>query len=407
MKILLVHKYFYPRSGADNSFFQTVELLKKNGHKVSIFSMRHPRNLPSEYDKFFVNNVDYDDKNAIHSIHYAVKLLYSFHARRKIEALIRQERPDIAHINNIYHQISPSIIHSLKKYRIPMVMTLRDYKLVCASYSMFADNGTCEACKSEKFYQCVLKKCVKDSRLKSFLNALEMYFHHSLLHIYNQVDVFISPSRFLKAKTEEMGFQGRIEYLPNFVQVDEYRPQFDWQERSIVYFGRLSREKGLVTLLKAMQGLPDITLKLIGEGPLRGALEQETENLKLKNVEFLGYKNKDELNEEIKKSMFVVLPSEWYENNPRTIIEGFALGKSAVGARIGGIPELVRDNETGLLFEPGNVGDLKQKIAMLAADSNKIKAMGKNGRQFVEQELNEKKHYAGLMRIYERAIAGS
>lgn len=365
--------------------------------------MHHPRNFASEYDKFFVNNVDYDDKNAIHSIHYAVKLLYSLHARRKIDALIRQERPDIAHINNIYHQISPSIIHSLKKYRIPMVMTLRDYKLVCASYSMFADKSACEACKGGKYFQCVFKKCVKDSRLKSFLNTLEMYFHHSLLHIYNQVDVFISPSRFLKAKTEEMGFQGRIEYLPNFVQVDEYRPQFDWQERSIVYFGRLSKEKGLVTLLKAMQGLPDIRLKLIGEGPLRGALEQETENLKLKNVEFLGYKNKDELNGEIKKSMFVVLPSEWYENNPRTIIEGFALGKPAVGARIGGIPELVRDNETGLLFEPGNVEDLKQKIKTLAADSNKIKRMGKNGRQFVEQELNEKKHYAGLMKIYEQA----
>ncbi len=403
MKILLGHKYFYPRSGAEKSFLQTVEILKKNGHKVSIFSMRHPRNFASEYDKFFVNNVDYDDKNALHSIHYAVKLLYSLHARRRIEALIRQERPDIAHLNNIYHQVSPSIIHSLKKWRIPIVMTLRDYKLVCASYSMFAGSGACEACKNEKYYHCVLKKCVKDSRLKSFLNTLEMYFHHSLLHIYNKIDVFISPSQFLKAKTREMGFKGHIEYLPNFVQVDEYQPRFDWQERSIVYFGRLSKEKGLVTLLKAMQGLPDIKLKIIGEGPLRGLLEQETKDLKLKNVGFLGYKNKDELNEEIKKSMFVVLPSEWYENNPRTIIEGFALGKPAVGARIGGIPELIRDNETGLLFEPGNVEDLKQKIEMQAADSDKIKQMGKNAWQFVEQELNEQKHYAGLMKIYEQA----
>jgi len=405
MKILLIHKYFYHRDGAANSFFQTMELLKKKGHKVSVFSMRHPRNLVSEYEKFFVNNVDYDDKNAIHSIHYAVKLLYSLHARRRIEALIRREKPDVAHLNNIYHQISPSIIHSLKKFRIPMVMTLRDYKPVCASYSMFAGNGACEACKNVQYYYCVLKKCVKDSRLKSLLNALEMYFHHSLLHIYNKIDVFISPSRFLKEKTREMGFQGQIEYLPNFVQVDEYQPRFDWQERSIVYFGRLSKEKGLVTLLKAMQGLPEVKLKIMGEGPLREFLEQEAGKLKLNNVAFLGYKSEDVLNDEIKKSMFVVLPSEGYENNPRAIIEGFALGKPAVAARIGGIPELVRDNETGLTFEPGNVADLQLKIRTMLADTDKIRRMGQNARQFVEQELNEKKHYQGLMKLYEQAIA--
>jgi len=404
MKILLVHKYFYHRDGAANSFFQTIELLKKNGHKVSVFSMRHPRNLASEYDEFFVNNVDYNDKGAINSIRYAIKLLYSLHARVKIEELIKQEKPDIAHINNIYHQISPSIIHSLKKYRIPMVMTLRDYKLVCASYSMFDGHGPCDACKNKKFFHSTLKKCVKGSRAKSILNSLEMYFHHSLLHIYNTIDLFISPSRFLKAKTEEMGFTGRIEYLPNFVQLDEYQPRYDWQELAIVYFGRLSREKGLMTLLRAMQGLPEIKLKIIGEGPLRGALEQETENLGLRNIEFLGYKSGEELKGEISRSMCVVLPSEWYENNPRTIIEGFALGKPAVAARIGGIPELVRDNETGLTFEPGNVEDLKQKIEMLAADADKIKEMGKNGRQLVEQELNEKKHYQRLMEIYEKAL---
>jgi len=368
------------------------------------FSMHHPRNLASEYEKFFVNNVDYDNRNSVQAIHYAVKLLYSLHARRRIEALIRREKPDVAHINNIYHQISPSIIHSLKKFRIPMVMTLRDYKPVCASYSMFAGNGVCEACRGRNYYHCALKKCVKGSRLKSILNSLEMYFHHGLLHIYDKVDLFISPSRFLKEKTKEMGFRGRIEYLSNFVQVDEYQPRFDWQERSIVYFGRLSREKGLVTLLKAMQKLPDITLKMIGEGPLRGLLEQEVANRKLRNVRFLGYKNQDELNEEVKRSMFVVLPSEWYENNPRTIIEGFALGKPAVGARIGGIPELIRDNETGLTFEPGNVEDLAEKIEMLAADLDRIKALGKHARQSVEKEFNPEKHYKKLIKIYNDVI---
>lgn len=402
MKSLLISKYFYIKGGAENLFFQTAALLEKNGHKVCFFSMQHARNEPSEYDKFFVSNVDYDKKGMVNALRSAGRLLYSLYARRRIEALIKQEKPDIAHLHNIYHQISPSIIDSLMKYQIPIVMTLHDYKLVCAAYSMFASEKVCEACKNSRYYQCLLKKCVKDSLLKSLLNTFEMYLHHSLMHIYNKVDIFISPSQFLKAKFEEMGFRGKIEYLPNFVLLKEFQPRYDWQECSIVYFGRLSKEKGLLTLIKAIQGVPEVTLKIIGEGLLRESLELEAMSLDLKNVKFLGYKSGEELKNEIRRSMFIVLPSECYENNPRSIIEGFALGKPAVGAQIGGIPELVRDNETGFTFEAANVDDLRRKIKMMLNDVDKISRMGKKAREFVEQELNEEKHYQGLMKIYEQ-----
>jgi len=228
----------------------------------------------------------------------------------------------------------------------------------------------------------------------------EMYLHHKIFHIYELIDVFISPSMFLKNKVEEMGFKGKIIYLPNFVNLEDYKPQYDWQENSIVYFGRLSKEKGLFTLIEAMKGL-NTKLKIIGEGPIKESLESRVRSLELKNIEFLGYKAGEELKDEIRKSMFVILPSEWYENNPRCIIEGFALGKPAIGARIGGIPELVKDNETGLTFEPWNADDLKRKISQLLENPLEISRMGKNARKMVNEELNPDIHYGKLMEIYE------
>jgi glycosyltransferase involved in cell wall biosynthesis len=224
------------------------------------------------------------------------------------------------------------------------------------------------------------------------------------MHISDLIDVYISPSKFLKSKCEEMGFKGKIIYLPNFVRVEDYVPQYGWEENYIVYFGRLSEEKGLFTLIEAVKDIPGITLKIIGEGPLKESLELKVESLKLNNVKLLGYKTGHELKEEIKKAMFVVCPSEWYENNPRSIIESFALGKCAIGARIGGIPELVRDNETGLTFEPGSVDDLRSKITHLLENSFKIQQMGKNARRFVEEEINQEYHYEKLMQIYNASI---
>lgn len=404
MNIVLAHKFFYRRGGADNSFFATADLLRRKGHNVIFFSMQDERNAPSEYERYFVSNVDYEKPGLKNKIDAAIKLLYSFEAKSKIEQLIKREKPDLAHLNNIYHQISPSIIHGLKKFNIPIVMTLRDCKLVCASYTMSYHGNICEACKNAKYYNCFLKGCVKDSRAKSLLNTIEMYLHHKIFSIYDLIDVFIAPSLFLKNKIEEMGYRGKIVHLPNFVQVDELLPQYHWEENSIVYFGSLSEIKGVFTLIRAMKDIPHVNLKIIGEGPLREPLEEETKKNALQNINFLGFKSGEELNNEVRKSMFVVLPSEWYENNPRAIIEGFALGKPAIGSRIGGIPELVRDDETGFTFQAGDLEDLKKKILLLVKNPEKILLMGKRARSFVEQELNPEKHYEKLMEIYKQAM---
>lgn len=403
MKILLVNKFFFLKGGSETSFFNTANLLEKRGHKVMFFSMKHPLNLPSVYEKYFVSNIDYEFNGLENRLNAASRLLYSFEAKEKIERLIKEQKPDIAHLHNIHHQISPSVLTSLRKFKIPIVLTLHDYKMVCPSYSMMYNGKTCMACGGGKYYRCFLKRCNKGSRIKSLLSAMEMYLHHKVLHIYKLADIFISPSMFLKHKLEEMGFTGKVVHLPNFIKLGENAPAYNLDEKSIVYFGRLSREKGLFDLIDAVKDIKGITLRIIGEGSLEGEIKNKISVEGINNVILLGYKKGEDLKNEIIKSMFVILPSTCFENNPMSIIEAFSLGKPVIGSRIGGIPELVKDGRTGLSFEAGNPLDLRIKIEDLINNPGKAVEMGKNACLFVDKEFSAEKHYQGLMEIYSRA----
>lgn len=407
VKILLINKILYPKGGDTASTLVTGALLSRKGHEVHYWGMAHPSNPEYTYNDYFVSQVDYNKASGILTkLKAASNILYSFEAKNKIGVFIKEIKPDIVHLNNFYHQISPSILHVLKKHNVPTVMTMRDYKLVCPSYSMLADGKPCERCKGGRYYNCFFNKCTKGSYAKSFLNVVEMYLHHKILHIYDSIDVYISPSMFLKNKLEEMGFAHEIEYLPNFVDLGEYSPRYNWQQRSIVYFGRLSPEKGLSTLLEAVKGL-NIKLKIIGDGPIRQELEKKAVVERINNVLFVGYKSGEELKKEIQNAMVAVIPSQCYENNPRSVIESFALGKPVIGARIGGIPELVKDGQTGYTFESGSVNDLRSKINLLIEIPDKVVNMGKTARKLVEQHNNPEAHYQRLTQIYKMAAEKS
>jgi len=400
VKILLINKFLYPKGGDAISTLNTGKLLAAKGHEVIFWGMDHPENPEYPYKKLFVSHVDYNRPNGISAqFKAAAHLLYSLEAKRKIEKLIKMEKPDIVHLSNFAHQISPSILDVFARYRIPSVMTMHDYKMVCPTYSMLLDGMPCERCKNGKYYWCFLKNCTKSSYFKSLLNMLEMYLHHKILHIYGKINFFISPSMFLKEKVEEMGFKGEIFHLPNFIDLDGFSPCYEAKENAIVYVGRLSPEKGVATLLEAVKGL-DVRLKIIGDGPIRDELEKT----KPGNVIFLGYMNQKQLKEEVKNSIALIIPSECYENNPRVVIEAFALGKPVIGARIGGIPELVKDGETGYIFDAKNTLDLKNKIEFLLKNPDSAAEMGKNGRKFIEKELSSELHYRKLMEIYQLAM---
>jgi glycosyltransferase involved in cell wall biosynthesis len=404
MKILLINKFLFPKGGDAISTLTTGNILKSFGNEVLLWGMDHPTNPPYPFSDLFVSNVDYEDSGGFFSkAKAAMRILYSFEAQKKMSILLEKCRPDIVHLNNFAHQIGPSILYEIKKRHIPIVMTMRDYKMVCPTYRMLFNGDICERCKHGAFYNCGIRRCTKGSLSKSILNVVEMYLHHKILRVYDKIDLFISPSLFLKRKVEEMGLKGNVIYLSNCVDVDCFHPTYDWNEESIVYVGRLSHEKGIITLIDAVKGL-DVNLKIIGDGPLKENLQAKTISDHIDNISFLGHIAGQELHDEIRKSIFLVIPSEWYENNPRTVIEAFALGKPAIGARIGGIPELVRDWETGFTFTSGDVVDLRNKITLMLDNKTKIAEMGKKARRHVEKELNSKVYYGKLTDIYKSLL---
>src|SRR3972149_4769527 len=361
MNILHINKFHYLRGGSEVVYFGTAKLLELHGHKSLFFSMQHPENLPCETSNYFMPYIDLVSSNGmISQIKTAGRILYSLDAKKRLSKLLNKYQVDIAHLHNIHHQISPSILHELKKREIPVVMTLHDYKMACASYSMLANSKPCEACSEGRYLNALKNRCVKESMSKSALATLEMYLHHKVLDIYSYVDAFISPSLFLKNKLKEMGFKKEITHLPNFIDIKKFEQIREDKENkhknTVVYFGRLSSEKGLWTLLEAAKMLKTkVEVKIIGEGPIRKELEEKVKKEGISNVNFLGYMKGEYLYKEIVKSKAVVMPSEWYENNPMSVLEAFALGKPVVGANIGGIPELVKDGVTGFTFEPGNI----------------------------------------------------
>ncbi|MEW6557426.1 MAG: glycosyltransferase family 4 protein [Elusimicrobiota bacterium] len=406
MKILLVNKFLYPKGGDAVSMFTTGKLLESKGHQVAYWGMKHPDNPRFLYEDFFVDQIEYNIPLTLkQKVILVLKILYSVEAKQKIKQIIDAFKPDIIHLNNFAHQISPSILHVINHYGIPTVQTLHDYKIVCPAYGMFYEGEfPCNRCKHGRYYWCFLKKCTKNSRAKSLVNVIEMYLHHKILHVYDLINIYIAPSRFMKEKVIEMGFKNEIMYLSNFIETERFIPDFVSKEQSICYFGRITNGKGLETLIKAAKGLT-ITVKIIGKGPIEELLKELANKEGVSNVKFLGYMSGNELQQEIKESIAVVLPSEWYENNPISVLEAFALGKPVIGSRIGGIPELVKDGETGYTFEAGNAEDLIAKITKLLSEPTKIIQMGRNARKLVEDNFNPEKHYQELIKSYQIASA--
>jgi glycosyltransferase involved in cell wall biosynthesis len=405
MKILLINKFLYPKGGDAIATIKTGRLLESHNHQVAFWGMNHPRNPKYLHKDLFVSNVDYDNPAGIvNQVKMARNLLYSKEAKKKLYVMLKRFRPDIVHLNNFAHQLSPSILHTIKKYEIPCVMTMHDFKLVCASYLMRRNGAVCEACKDQKYFHCLTSRCVKSSALKSLLNTAEMYLHHKLMHLYDLIDLFIAPSEFMISTLRRMGFRREAVYLPNFVALNGFKPQYRQNRSDFVYFGRLSEEKGLPTLLRAVRGVPDVTLKIIGDGPIKEELDAIINRDRIRNVSFPGYLTGAKLKAEIGAARAVVLASECYENNPLALVEAFALGKPAIGSRIGGIAELVKDGITGLTFNPGDSNDLMVKLKFFRENPDEATRMGINARAFVESELDPEKYYRTLMDLYHRVL---
>jgi len=403
LKVLTVNKFHYITGGADRCYLEWADLLERRGHTAIPFSMQHERNRPTPYSKYFVDGVDFFDSKMRDFPAMALRVLYSFQARDRIEALIRETQPDVAHLHNVAHQLSPSILHALKKYHIPVVQTAHDYKFGCPTYMFYTEGQVCERCKGGRYYNVLLHKCNRGSLAASALNCAEMYFHE-MIGIYNNVDTYISPSNFLRQKMIEYGVAPeRVAWIPNFIALDQYHPEYTHSDY-FIFCGRLLGIKGVRTLMAAMEFIKEAQLYVVGDGELRQELESYGADHGMDNVSFLGYKSGEELKSIIAKSMFTVIPSEWYENLPYAVLESFALGTPVVAANIGGIPEMIEEGVDGVLFNPGDVGDLVDKIQSLLAQRRSLPEMGRQGRLKIERQYDADTHYDRVMSLYQRLL---
>lgn len=402
MRVLLVNKFYYIKGGSETYYFSLKKMLKDNGHEVIDFSMQDDKNLPSEYQEFFVENVDYSGENGfIKKWIAAKKIIYSTEAKKKFEKLVLESKPDLVHLNIFQHQISPSILDVIKKYNLPTVYTAHDLKMICLNYKMMINGRICEQCKGGRYFNCLKNKCVKDSYIKSCVNVIEGYLH-KWKKSYDVIDFIITPSKFYRNKFIEFGIQrDRIFHLPNFLP-DQNKITELYNEEYYLYFGRLSEEKGVKTLLEAAKDIK-INLWIVGTGPLKNELEEIVKAENLYNIKILGYKSGQELTNIVGNSKAVILPSEWYENGPYSAIEALQLKRPILGADIGGIPELVHDN--GFLFKSGDQVDLKkaiEKFEQLSQDE--LKKFQQNSYLLYNTNYLVHNYYKKLCLIYNQAI---
>lgn len=403
MKIVFANNYYYIRGGCERVLFDEMDLLIKNGHEVIPFSRHFEKNMPSEYAQYFPSGFSYEGVSFINRLISGFKLIYSFESRNQFQKLLNDVKPDLVHAHNIYGRLTFSIFDASKGKKLPVIMTLHDYKLLCPSYLMLLNGKICERCIKRKYYRSVLTRCHKGSFAASVIYAMEGYLNY-LTGKYEQVRYFICPSMFSLKKHLEAGLpEEKLVHLPNFVKIEDYEPNYKCGDY-ILYVGRLSKEKGVLTLLKAIKGI-DMQLKIVGDGPMREVCEKFVSENNLNNVQLLGYKSGEELKQLYRDAAFLVIPSEWYENQPMTVIESFAYGKPMIGSNIGGIPEMIIDGETGLLFESGNEIDLRNKIVYLLSNPSFIENMGRKAREKAEKEYPSDIHYYKLIEIYQKALS--
>jgi glycosyltransferase involved in cell wall biosynthesis len=400
--LLSINSYFYRRDGSEAVFLEHNRLLQERGWRVVPFAMQHESNLPSEWSDYFVTEVEFGKPYTLREkLARVPKVIYSIEARRKIARLIDAVHPDLAHCHSVYHHLSPSILGVLRRAGVPTVMTLHDLKLACPAYHMYNRLGPCEKCKNGRTYNVLRHRCIKDSVTLSGIVFLESVVHRALDSYNKNVDLFIAPCRFYIDKLVEWGWsREKFVHVPNFVDVRTLRPVAT-AGRGFLYFGRLAPEKGLLTLIEAA-ARAKVTVRLAGAGPDLAALQRSALALGA-DVEFLGYLSGHELVEAVHAARATVVPSECYENAPMSILESFALGKPVIGARIGGIPELIDEHETGWTFESRAIDELAAVLADVEALPDRtLVAMGQSAREIVERRFSEQAYLSRLGEIYRR-----
>ncbi len=378
MKILLVNKFLYQNGGSETYIFKLGDALKQQGHSVEYFGMEHEGRIVGNSVNAYTTDMDFHTTNKLKKLTYPLRTIYSRESKKKLRQVLNDFKPDICHLNNFNYQLTPSIILEIARWRkknnkeCKIIYTAHDMQLVCPNHMCRnpITEQNCEKCLGGKYFNCTKNKCIHSSFSKSLIGTVEAVYW-KCKGVYKKLDKIICPSHFIKTKLDtNPALKDKTVVLRNFI--DKAVPTDTKKEDYVLYFGRYSKEKGIETLLKACESLPEIPFVFAGSGPL-----EESVNA-VKNIKNVGFQNGDDLAELIAKARFSICPSECYENCPFSVMESQMYSTPVIAAKIGGIPELIDEGKTGELFESGNVDELKSKIANLFGDKEKASEYSKN-----------------------------
>lgn len=398
MKILMINKFLYPNGGSETYIFKLGEYLEKQGHEVQYFGMEHNGRCVGNKVNAYTSDMDFHGGSKLAKLTYPFKTIYSKEARVQIRKVLNDFEPDVCHLNNFNYQLTPSMILEIVKWRkqtghkCKIVFTAHDYQLVCPNHMCNNPNTheNCEKCLGGKFLNCTKGKCIHGSTAKSVIGTMEAEFW-KVKGTYKYIDTMICCSEFMKSKLDTNPiFATKTVALHNFIDKVEWKSTE--KKDYVLYFGRFSEEKGIGTLIDVCKKLPNIQFVFAGTGPL----EDEIKNIR--NIKNVGFKKGESLEKLIREARFSIYPSEWYENCPFSVMESQMYGTPVLGARIGGIPELISEGKTGELFTSGDGKDLMSKIQKLWNNKELCEEYSANCKDISFDTIDE--YYKKIVKIY-------
>ena len=408
MKIILVNYRYFISGGPERYYFNVKEILEKRGHEVIPFSIKSSRNLPHEYDQYFLDIVDDEvyfaqTKKSLKVVLKSFsRMFYSFEAKRKFESLLKATQPDLVYIMQYHNKISPSIIDAARNLHISVVHRISDFQYMCPNALFYNDaKGVCEDCLKGKRWSCVKYKCVLNSTIYSGIKMAAKWLHDAI-KVTKKIDAFVVPSSFTLKKLNEYGIpMNKLYHIPTFFNLKDTNPTVKY-EPFVLFVGRIEKQKGLMTLVKTFEGT-DYNLKIIGfsndgyEDELKAYL-----NGKQHHIEFLGRKTFDEIVPYLKSCLCTVVPSEWYDNFPNVILESFAYKKAVIATDFGSLPELVKNNVTGLTFNYADITDFREKVGYMFNHPDAARQMGEAGFKDIVTVYSPQQHYEQLMALFDK-----
>lgn len=403
MRVLLAHKFYEIVGGAEVFFRETERALNQAGHQTEMIATGEP-------NKSVPNNVhlleapDYRDGGLLSKAVNLPRAIYDRRKHQQVARIIDEFQPDILHIFAINVHLTPAIVFAAKEAGVPVVVTMNDYKHICPNYKLYHHGNICRDCRGGKFFNAAKNKCCKNEFGLSVASALEAYAH-SAIQYFDKIDHFTFSSEFIAHETQDFWPKKKMSWskLRNPFQSDEHEAGDTYAPYGL-FLGRVIEEKGVDKILQAAEAIDGFCIKIVGEGPDLERLERQAADQGLTNIEFLGAKWGDELERLIADARFLIVPSLWHENYPYVIIEAFAKGKPVIGSRRGGIPELITDGETGLLFEPDDPTELATKIRFLSKNEDIARRMGKNAKAYADEHFTHEQFLTELMQAYEVAL---